>query len=123
MAGKKPFVLTIDRSKWLRGNDSVLLDDDGRMCAIGFLCDRLKIPHDEFRLHAAPDTIVRKNKKYGKRLNHFKVIECVSGAASVTDVANQVMSSNDSRIFSNEEERESRLTGLFKEIGIELKFI
>ena len=35
------------RAKWLRGSDSELLDENGKMCCLGFVCSQLGISKEK----------------------------------------------------------------------------
>jgi hypothetical protein len=109
------FSFTIDRSKWFRGGkpeDSRLLRDDGKQCCVGFYLEACGVP-----------------RKHLLRANYFPrdttptvpagadwlMVSRDAGEASVYVV-------NDAPGYS-EEKRESLLTKLFADQGIDVTFV
>lgn len=50
--------ILIDRTKWLRGQDNgTLLNDEGKMCCLGFLCHQLRISKKNLLNIGMPDEL------------------------------------------------------------------
>lgn len=111
---------TVYRDKWARGNGAgSLLDDQGKMCCLGFLGRQCGIEKEDIK-HVGmpsetvkgpwPDGIVYKDEEYG----------CVRD----TSACNFIATTNDSvGIETTEELRERILTDEFSRIGIEVEFV
>lgn len=123
--------LTIDRAGWLRGDafTSLLRDDNGCMCALGWYGRSLGIPDDVLRLQGGPATIdeahvptwpawvidlVEGDEDNGEPAGALIPLES-EDAARITCV-------NDSRSITDEY-RERSLKELFARHGIELEFV
>lgn len=122
--------LTIDRSKWLRGEGSdesyLLRESDGKMCCVGFFAIACGVSPDEIR------------GKKGIDMNHHKILDdCVSfsclpnppakmGRNKYRAVPVQVLidlyNFNDFKDVP-EGQREMNIQDSFKTIGVEVTFV
>lgn len=127
----KSFV--IDRAKWYRGKYSQLLGSRDMKCCLGFYAlacgvDKKTIrglgsPSDVVNLDVCPtavsvDVTRRPNVKWETRL--VKRVRSKFGAKD-TSITDQLMVINDSKSI-DDVKRESKITSLFKKIGIKVKF-
>ncbi len=111
--------LTIDRKTWLRGEGTsasfLLRKSDGKKCCLGFYSLRKgfnkKFIEDKKSLPQLPNP--------EKNFPDF----CVKGLEIPinSDFAGELMGINDGIL--EESERESKITKLFKEIGVKVKFV
>lgn len=122
--------VTIDRSKWVRnisedvvvknGNllisktaavlgDTSLLNDNGNMCCLGFICHQAGVPKTLLNNQGFPDAL--EHKRMPKYL--------VEGGCN-TDVTTQAASINDT--FMDGKTRERKLKALFKD-HVKLEFV
>jgi len=114
--------LTIQRSKWLRGakDGSCLLNDEGRMCCLGFSARyNFKWAKDDILGVATPDGYSKKREIY-KDCSLLK--ESKSGLIVDSEFASSAININDSSLIRGKI-REQKLIKLFKENGINLKFV
>jgi hypothetical protein len=140
--------LTIDRAKWLRGEDSVdtylLRKRDGKMCCLGFLClaagfSRLDItdvgePSDIINPNDTSDYLEGTRDEARDLMDHPQIYRLYHSydvpfakepeeAKYQTDACKTLIGYNDDRKYSAEE-REQHLTEEFKKhLNINLIFI
>lgn len=109
----KPKTFVVKRSTWFRGKGhvvSALLRSDNKMCCVGFLC---------IAAGATSSQILNKkciSRHIGLDMEYFTES---SGASS--NIALKIYEINDNMDLTDEQ-REEKLTELFKSIGIEIKF-
>ena len=111
--------VTIDRSKWLRGEENksyLLRATDGKMCCLGFLGLACGLTEDEIRDCIAP----AKTRKYYKF--PAELLRQTEDGLWVDSIFSDLLMDINDREGYSEEEREAELTQLFKLIGIELEF-
>ena len=115
---KKIKELVIDRSKWKRGSpnahDTYLLDDDGKMCCLGFYALACGVDEESIRNKTEPEFLEFEipglsydNEETGLRHN--------------TAFTQSAIPINDSQ-YLDETKREEALIRLFKEDGKKLTF-
>lgn len=113
-------VLIIDRMKWLRGiggEQSKLLDANGRMCCLGFECRRLGLEKRDILGVVVPHNTMGKPLPFWlMEVNTNKEM-----GLSGTDVG-EAMFTNDDRCLS-EIQREAKLTVIFARHDVELRFV
>lgn len=133
--------LSIDRSKWVRGGveeygESLLLNDLGSMCCLGFYCVQvLGLEYSDIK--GLGDILgdficneVKLSSKHaeGIELEEYEDDESLrwkyiykKSLGCMVDREISFLSVNDDEELS-EEERERKLTELFSEIGVEVEF-
>ncbi len=110
--------LVIDRSKWMRGalvNETCLLDEDGKMCCLGFYALACGAGKDEIRNVFEPD---------GLAFHVPGLTERGEGEAGIlrnTAFTRSAVPINDTRSMG-EDQREEALIDLFKENDVSLSF-
>ena len=107
--------ITIVRSRWLRNNgmsaQSVLLDEQGRKCCLGFaICQISKLPKERLLDKMCPRDVFAKES--------FLTDEDLWDNELATDA----MAINDYYGIT-EAEREKKLTNLFRKHGFKLRFV
>lgn len=129
----KTFV--VDRKKWLRGEgdeNSCLLTRGNRMCCLGFYAEACGLDRKVIRNIATPSNAVKVTKgeptavdrEYREVSRKSDVVwktklVNISGDDSIT--CGRMMSVNDDEDITDEV-RETKLTALFKALGIKVKF-
>lgn len=119
MAKMKSF--TVRRKKWARGGkngEAALLNQDGNMCCLGFAaCQISRIRRSELADEGEPQNVY-KDKSF------LTDVERYDDNVDVTnnDLASKAMTINDNEKLS-ENEREKRLTKLFRKHNIIIKFV
>lgn len=118
--------LTIKRSKWLtpdvqrKGESflrkSFLLNQDGRMCCLGFAVKKLGATRKKMLFISYPFSILP--NKTGQFVKQNKM----NRVGDNSELSRKATSINDSTIISNKV-REKKLTRLFKSHGIVLTFV
>lgn len=108
--------LTIERSKWLRGNpiNSTLLRGDGCMCCLGFACAAMGVPPVEMLERDLPVSVGMEIPLLNRPLP--------DGDFCDTDFTCRAVDINDAR-GTSDEDRERALTDLFAAAGIALRFV
>lgn len=102
----------VNRNKWLRGSTSELIDDNGNMCCLGFICNQLGIPKASMKDKDNPYEI-KVLLPYLTEMYHSLIVD--------SDLAKKAVQFNDdSNLF--ESEREAQLIKLFKKHNLTLKF-
>ncbi len=115
---KKIKELVIDRSKWKRGSpnahDTYLLDDDGKMCCLGFYALACGADEESILNRGEPDGLEFEipGLSYGYE---------ETGGIRNTSFTAMAIPINDRKTMG-EAEREEVLIRLFKEDGIDLTF-
>jgi hypothetical protein len=114
--------LVINRKKWLRGpdRDSMLLDDHGRMCCLGFAARQLcgAKPKD-IRGHSSPAS------KPDVFETDLAWLIKKSRGLPIQDstVGNHLMSINDQSEGITDAKRERRIAAIFKKKGVRVTFV
>ena len=106
--------LTIDRRKWLRGEDfnsALLRSDDKKMCCLGFFC----LSRDIRKIADVSEPV---DLSYQQRQRIPELFD----NQHQNHVCEKLMVNNDSPELS-EKVRETRITKWFKKIGVNVKFI
>ena len=115
---KKITELVIDRSKWKRGSpsahDTYLLDEDGKMCCLGFYALACGADEESIRNKSEPDGLEFEIPG----LSHE---DEETGNICNTDFTQSAIPINDSQ-YLDETKREEALIRLFKEDGRKLTF-
>lgn len=114
---------TVKRSRWYRGQGGVtsrLRQSDGTMCCLGFLGETCGISESAMLNKLMPEDVASyaDRKKWPPGLIAVEV----DGTRWRTDAANEMSMTNDSRALGDDE-REAKLTELFKGLGIEVEFV
>ena len=121
MITTKGKTFTIERSKWLRGEDEdesyLLRPRDGKMCCLGQVGQQCGLTDDQLANKKALPSVqtnvsidgLTRESKWGDGL--FS-----------TDVAAEMMIVNDV-VGTSDEDRESRLSELAQQAGFSLKFV
>ena len=129
MAKKYKKTITIDRSKWCRGNrfaggefdgagvdDTALLTNAKTMCCLGFFCHQSGVPNKDLMLNGTPEAIPA---KYHKMVT---ALVDTDGSPSDSSFSNAAMEINDSTRI-DEKTREMRLKKLFAEYNYRIVFV
>lgn len=114
----KKFV--IDRSKWLRGQGSInsyLLDNEGKMCCLGFYAQECGLRPQDIKNVAEPITVVVSKKK---DWNSFLI--ATDGAVDNSPDTWKLMEINDDPKL-DDKVREKFIKDRFAEHDIKVKFI
>ena len=115
---KKLKELAIDRSKWKRGSpnshDTYLLDDDGKMCCLGFYALACGVDEESIRNKTEPDAL--EFEIPGLSYEDEEAITIRN-----TGFTQNAIPINDSKTMGGAE-REEALIRLFKEDGRKLTF-
>lgn len=144
MATKKPKkttpkpkvkAFTVDRSTWINGQmkqiyenagldrpNSMLLNDQGQMCCLGFYAQACGIPRNKLDGVASPESV---NIGVEVALKRFgPIVESGAGWSGFmnSELASDLMAANDKGAVSPKR-REQRIARLFKKGGIKVKFI
>lgn len=102
----------INRVKWLRGSVSELIDDNGNMCCLGFICNQLGIDKS---------LMLNKDNPYEIKVLLPYITEKYHSLIVDSELSKKAIQINDDpNLF--ELERESKLTRLFKTYNLNLKF-
>jgi hypothetical protein len=110
----------VERSKWLRGSPpGVLMDDDEKMCCLGFYAKACGFKDEDIRNVPAPYSLVYQDKYEWK--TKLLVSDPISGRGS-SEFCKDAINTNDVEGLSDSE-RESDLTDTFNKIGITLTFV
>lgn len=120
--------VTIDRAKWLRGEQSVLADGNGCMCVLGFVGAACGIPVKEMVGIAEPEDVEGYTSKWPAAIGSAAMYEDGETGKDVEGfeqerLVHDAISNNDDEDFESDRERELTLQLLFKESGIDLEFI
>lgn len=114
--------LTIKRSKWYRGNgevESMLLNENGKMCCLGFLAIKCNLKKKEIRWQPSPIDVFRDGAQFTS--NTFaKLID--EGKYFNSPISVQLMSANDDAYIKGSK-RESLIKKLMGKIGVDVRFI
>lgn len=115
------FEFTVDRSKWLRGEDdeSMLLRKcDNKMCCLGFFALACGLTRDEISGKSTPSSLAIRNIKLPSTMQFLLDEE---NQSIDSRLGNSMMATNDSKNI-NDDERERQLKLLFEQVGIEILF-
>jgi|SRR5580698_3376967 hypothetical protein len=129
----KEFV--VKRKTWYRGKgseNSCLLNDAGRMCCLGFYAEAcgldrktirdLSSPRDAVQITQQGETTSKDGDIVCRKSNVVWSTKLVSNVYMINiPTCNTMMEVNDNKKLSDEE-RETKLTALFKRLGIKVKF-
>ena len=123
---KLPKTLVIDRARWLRGDgDGKLLDENGKMCCLGFLSRAIGYAPREIRYKLDPTGIVR--ARPSKRALRFGALlawpdKDDPGRPSRSVVCDLLVHTNDDAGMSDRA-REARIERLFARVGVKVRFV
>lgn len=118
-------ILTIDRTKWLRGeggkSSALLRESDGRMCCLGFSCISYGVSENNIlgvkttrrAMHDFPE-IMEKLPEWMKYMP--------DPTEDVPTIILLLMEVNDD-ISISDEKREKKLTEIFSRVGVKIQFI
>ncbi len=112
--------LTIDESKWVRGNvggESALLNEAGNMCCLGFLSKSCGVPTEALAGTAMPDNL-SPNHRSQLPAQLFDTDPRFQAGSDWTTEAADINDDDQLRLSS----RRQRLVKHFEKIGIKLKF-
>lgn len=116
---------TVKRSKWLRGNGGVsqLLNNEGKMCCLGFYGRECGLRPQDIRDQATPSDVddTRDEKIWNTFLIKDDTINTLNSPRD-SKAAVKLMRINDSKALSDEK-REEKLTAEFLKWGIKVKFV
>lgn len=118
---------TINRKNWATGSNGYhlnnhLLNRDGKMCCLGFYCNRVaRIPKEDIML---VPTIMRLARKYFKKPSIKKLIEFDKNSDEIRDnlLCENLTTYND-WVYGTTSQKESEIKMLFKKIGYNVKFV
>lgn len=112
---QRPRAFVVQRSKWLRGlnRDTWLVDDQGRMCCLGFVSAQCGV---------SPSAMVRVGAPNGLRWAEGKPLLglLLVDLRCHTELAAEAVRLNDATM--DDAEREAQLTALFAAHGYTLRF-
>lgn len=116
--------LTIDRTKWLRGepiSSKLLSSRTGEMCCLGFFSKACGYSDDEIMDEGDPGTILNRTK-YPDWIYDYtnRISDSTNDLISTNDMTNGV--SNDDGLCT-EEWREKKIIEIFAEHGVEVEFV
>lgn len=118
MTAKKPFELTIDRKKWLRGEGHgqsyLLRPGDRKQCCIGLYLTALHIPDDHLQGKSEPGQLQSLPGVSWWLMNN-------DGSCN-SDTCFDLFHLNDDKLLS-EKEREKGVKQLFAKHGIQVRFV
>lgn len=118
---KAPRVVTIKRSKWLRGASEAFLrnPDTGKMCCLGFLARKVGLSTRQINDKREPEDLTQCITGLTKILNDF-----VSEVPFLenTNICVDLMSTNDDTTI-DDKIREKQIKDLGKGIGVTFKFV
>lgn len=107
--------LVIDREKWGRGpTGGSLLNEDGKMCCLGFAALSCGFKSDDIRGFLMPRSVkgdAKKNKKIWAILTQSKV-----------DSSPDILASTNDHCRTTDRQKESAIKKEFKKIGVEVVF-
>ena len=111
--------VVVKRSKWLRGNPvrSVLLNESGRMCCLGFACLAAGVPKTAIEEVEMPAGI---DRELPPSLD--KLIREDYGRGYDTPISTQLAATNDSFTLQPKE-REAQIKALGVKAGIDFSFV
>lgn len=113
--------LTIDRSKWLRGEggdaSKLLRSSDGKMCCLGFYALAKGATESQIR---DTNTIAGVHG-LAKLMPEMCRYEKMASSTNDSAVAADLMWKNDCLLTDSE--REANIVSIFKEVGVEVEFI
>ena len=124
-------ILKINRQKWGVGDEggSLLNKDTRKYCCLGFFAKQVGYRDNDISEIGSPSdfvTAIDEPAKRTKRIEKLKPLLTVekNNFASDNRICKNLMSVNDSKSdhYKNPKKRESRITELFKQIGITVKF-
>lgn len=108
--------LTIDRTRWIRGegsyNSYLLRPQDGKMCCIGFLA----------KAHGIPDRDILDKHALIDVQNHDRKLARYDDTEEHEEYLDSAYQANDDSALTDVE-RELKITGLLAEMGVEATFI
>lgn len=110
----------ISRSKWLRGSkkNSVLLDNTGKMCCLGFYATSLGVSEADIAGKATPESAYTVEWP-----EWVRTYACSSDRRSFdSDSILEIIDTNDSPDLTDSQ-RERRLTRHFARQGIKVRFV
>jgi len=137
---EKPKKVVIVRATWVRGTCllgpgnptydergiSMLLNDKGRRCCLGFVGQQLcEVTDDEAKTSYYPSNrwVLQKFHQHLPGLFKDKLLARGIGAkADLSEVCNDIVAVNDTQALTDEE-REKKLIELFKKIDVEIEFV
>ena len=114
--------LIIDRKTWFRGKgatDSYLLNMDGMKCCLGFYSLSCGHTKKSIELKAAPSDIYDDGRVIKKGMRELLTHDCTYHYDN--PLCYQLMETNDKKM--SEKTRETKISKLFKEINVNVKFI
>lgn len=100
------------RAKWLRGSDSELLDENGKMCCLGFVCSQLGI---------SKELLQDKDNPYEIKLLLPYLTDYYHSMIVDSSLSKEAIQINDD-VNISDSIRESKLIKLFKQYGLSIKF-
>lgn len=109
-------ILTIKRSKWITGsqwNSYLLRPKDQKMCCLGFLAIKRGASKEDILGQKDP-SYTAGNVSWPKKLY-------ARDTCYMTDLCSEMITVNDGRMPNDR--REEKLRGLFRKIGITLRFV
>lgn len=123
--------LRIDRKKWVRGGngETQLLNREGRMCCIGFLCRAVGLSKDEIERYPVVGDLIRSrpqetDSQRNARIQSYQAAGILKAGKAPRDPAwiNRCYDLNDDGSIVDEE-RERKLIKTFADkAGVTLKF-
>ncbi len=113
---KAPKNVVVKRSKWLKGDveESVLLNEKGKMCCLGFLAREAGFTPKQIRKVCQPDDLNKQIIGLTKPIGFDQLWG--------TRTCFALMSANDSGILTDQA-REKKIKSLGKKIGVTFKFV
>lgn len=122
--------IVIDRSKWRTGarnrnvatghGDTLLRNDEGYMCCLGFICRAAGIPDNKLNIGEPGDIYI--HDSYSQRIEVPDIAVCTDGRYGQTDYADAAIMINDNEEYSLQE-KEARLQKVFAPSCYELEFV
>lgn len=121
---RKPKEFTIDRGKWVHGGfenkkklgSTNLLNDQERMCCLGFYSEACGVPRDDLRNLATPSGLVGVRVPYMTSKHHLGVI---TNSKLATDL---IQINDDLNSPTSPKEKEKLVRASFKEIDVKVRF-
>ena len=115
---KLPKKFTIFRKNWARGDrdkPNLLLDKEGNMCCLGFAAESAGCSRKDLLNTAGPTGLLHRENIKITGLTYR------GSNRSATQICISLICTNDNS-FLSDEERENRITKLFKKLDVDVEF-
>ena len=126
---ERPSEFVVRRKTWQRGQSpSLLRDDRGKQCCLGFVCEQLGVEHEAMQCVGTPGELVWAGTGSIDPSDYPQLMGVVVRDSTTalghlvdSDLSSEAMSINDDDAITDAV-REAQLTKLFKRYGYALRF-